>query len=695
MSLYTQLNIITMFQLSSRSCYCSLMVFFFLTGIFATHSMYAQGNKASIGSGYCLDFTPNKANSNHVDLGALTAIDTGNFSIEMWVNVKGCVKDPPFFSNKDWSSGNNPGIVFDIHDNGSKLRVNLKTNTSTFQNLIIPINTIDRGWFHLAVTLDRNSYLKIYIDGIEKNSLYFNSPLSGSFASPYTYKLGQDGTGNYTDENALPLQYDGKLDEIRIWKKERTEEEIQRDMCKRIPPHATDLYAYYSCDTVEGTVVKDLTGAHTGKWIKGVADSWTVSGAAIGDTSIQLYPQDTDWNGVSLRLSDTLLGAVTVKNILATTGLHIYKVNSVPNFTGGLPVYPGNANYYGVYLAGATNSASYDLTFDYTNYATAVADKSNLKLFTRNQNSDHLWSEYMAEPVVTNNIVYKQHLTTKREYILGTKAGLSCLAPYSLFMNNQTDSSCMVSWVTGGASEWNTQWGIQGFELGTGNNASSADNPRKINGMKKGKRYDFYVQDKCSSTSTSYWVGPFSIYPQTCLSATNYMATQITDKSALLTWKGNGTKSDVEWGLLGFTLGQGIPDSTFNDTLLLKGLAPNTSYAYFVKTNCPAGSNPYNGPFTFKTQPKPGGIEENELSRSLSVYPNPSNGELTIQVTTVAKKVMVQLYNATGEEVFNAMESTKNGAINQFYQLNTFTKGLYFLTISDGINRATKPVVIQ
>lgn len=667
---------------------------FFLCMLSATGFLNAQGNSATTGSGYCIDFTPNIANTNYVDLGSLTAIDTGNFSIEMWVNVNACKNDPAFFSNKDWSSGNNTGIVFDVHDNGTKLRVNLKTNTSTFQNTIIPINATGRGWFHLAVTLDRQSYLRVYIDGVIKSALYLVNPLQGSFASSYTYKLGQDGTGNYTDDNGVPIRYDGKLDEIRIWKTERTIDDIRKNMCRKISPLSPDLYAYYNCDALAGDSVKDLTGKHPGKWINGVAASWKISGAAIGDTSVALYPDDVNWDNLALRLSDTLLGACIVKNVLTTTGLQLYQVKSLPNSLNGLKTYPANANYFGVYMADPTPSSTCEVDLDYSNYKAAVADKYNLKLFTRNQNSDHNWSEYMAQEDIAGNILFKKPMSSsKREFILGNKTGLLCPAPSALLMSNQTDSSCMVGWITGGANQWNTEWGTKGFELGTGSNGTTTNNPQTVNGLKKGSFYEFYVQDKCSS-STSYWVGPFSIYPQACLSATDFITTQITDKSALLTWKGNGNKSDVEWGLVGFTPGQGIPDSTFNDSLLLKGLASNTTYAYYVKSNCTTGSNAYNGPFTFKTKIKDG-IAENELLNAMRIYPNPSAGEFTVLVSTEARAMTIRIYNVLGKEMLHSSETNKSGTIRQTYRLNEYPKGLYFITVTEGFTVATKTIVIQ
>jgi hypothetical protein len=662
---------------------------------FFSESSFAQGNVATTGSGYCLDFTPNMSNGNHVDLGTLSAIDTGNFSIEMWVNVNACKGDPAFFSNKDWSSGNNPGMVFDVHDNGAKLRINLKPANAAFQNYILPINAIGRGWFHLAVTLNRGTYLKIYIDGILKSSTYLIDTLKGSFTSPYAYKLGQDGTGAYSDDNGKLISFDGKLDEVRIWKTERTEDEIKANMCRKILPSSPYLYAYYNCDATAGNLLSDATGAHEGKWINGVPGNWAVSGAAIGDTSVALYPDSQDWNGKEIGLSDSLPSEFKVKNIQAVEGMHVFKTDSKPNFINGLHTFSDNTTYYGVFMAGVSSSSVYTAQLNYSNYPTAISSESTVRMFTRNQNSDHIWSEYVAEQDTLLHRLIKAGIKRRHEFMIGSRGGISCAASTLFSMGTNTDSTCEVNWEGGGGQTFNVQWSQPGFELGTGKALGNiSKNQQQFTGLKAGSFYEMYIQDICSPGNTSYWVGPFTFYPLSCMSPTNFMASQITEKSALLSWKGNGYKSDVEWGLLGFKLGQGIPDSTFTDSLFLTGLMANTNYAYYVKSNCPAGSNNFNGPFTFKTLGK-AGINDNELARNFSLFPNPGNGEFTLLVNTSARQLFIHVYNTTGKEIFHSKEAVKNSSVHRFFDWRGFPKGLYLIRITDGTYAATESIIIQ
>lgn len=594
------------------------------------NQLYSQSQVSTIGSGYCIDFTPNMINKNYVDLGPLMAIDTGNFSIEMWVDVNACKNDPPFFSNKDWSSGNNLGIVFDVHNNGNSLRVNLKTSASTFQNIIVPIGSITKGWFHLAVTLDRNTYLKVYIDGIMRGSIYFQNGLQGSLATNYTYKLGQDGTGNYSDKNGNGIQYDGKLDEIRVWKTERTETEIRTNMCKKISPLISNLYAYYTCDTIIGSDVKDLTGKNPGKWVKGLPESWKLSGAPIGDTSSASYSED--WTDSIVTLSDVHFGGINIKNIYGIQGIHLYKIKSKPNFTNGLNTYIDNENYYGIYLAGASSTTQYNLNFDYTSYAAALKDEANLKLFTRNQNSDHLWSECLYLQDSIKNILSNEIVAKKGEYVLGNKSKRPCENPTGISMSNQTYQSCVLNWKQGNSTNvnWNTQWGKFGFELGTGTSSfNSTLKTQLISGLKTGSFYEFYIQEICNSSDSSFWVGPYLFYPLPCLSPTNMDARNITDSSAVLTWTGGGNSYEVLWGLVNFKPVKGKLDSTFSDSIKLAGLSPATSYEYYVRANCTTGKSPYNGSFYFRTL-EATNVNESKLINNIKVYPNPSNGDFTL-----------------------------------------------------------------
>ena len=80
------------------------------------------------------------------------------------------------------------------------------------------------------------------------------------------------------------------------------------------------------------------------------------------------------------------------------------------------------------------------------------------------------------------------------------------------------------------------------------------------------------------------------------------------------------------------------------------------------------------------------GIEENLLENQVAVYPNPSNGIVTVS-TNNEEKVTVIFFNSMGQSV----QPTLIG--NQQYQLDN--KGIYFVTVQTEKATVTKKVIVQ
>jgi hypothetical protein len=76
------------------------------------------------------------------------------------------------------------------------------------------------------------------------------------------------------------------------------------------------------------------------------------------------------------------------------------------------------------------------------------------------------------------------------------------------------------------------------------------------------------------------------------------------------------------------------------------------------------------------------GLSDQNHILKLQIYPNPTNGELTIDMGTTIEHLQVQITNITGEEVF-----TKNYDTIQKVKLNlNESPGVYFITVlADGI----------
>ena len=92
--------------------------------------------------------------------------------------------------------------------------------------------------------------------------------------------------------------------------------------------------------------------------------------------------------------------------------------------------------------------------------------------------------------------------------------------------------------------------------------------------------------------------GP-TCFPPTALSAFN-----ITNSSASLTWNPGGSETlwNVVYDTIGFNLYNGTSNAVTNDTLALTGLSANTSYEFYVQSDCGSGDTTvWVGPFSFTT----------------------------------------------------------------------------------------------
>src|SRR5690606_24864664 len=63
------------------------------------------------------------------------------------------------------------------------------------------------------------------------------------------------------------------------------------------------------------------------------------------------------------------------------------------------------------------------------------------------------------------------------------------------------------SWTTGGASNWQIEYGPTGFTPGSGTIIPAPSNPFILSGLNASTRYDFRVRDSCGLADVSFWTG--------------------------------------------------------------------------------------------------------------------------------------------------------------------------------------------
>lgn len=102
-------------------------------------------------------------------------------------------------------------------------------------------------WYHAAGVMNYNTHIaKLYLNGILVDTKIMNS-------DPITRNV--QGHLSYSPNLALG----GNEDEIRIWKRVRTDSEILSDYNHCLAGNETDLLSYYRCNQSSGTILLDGT----------------------------------------------------------------------------------------------------------------------------------------------------------------------------------------------------------------------------------------------------------------------------------------------------------------------------------------------------------------------------------------------------------------------------------------------------
>lgn len=566
------------------------------------YSFTTATDYSNYGSGYAMNFPGTSANE-HVNLGDSIsgAMAFKSYTLETWIKFNNPSSDPSFIGNKNWASGQNTGILWCWNGNGN-LRFNFKPAGGTRRDY--DINVPDPSeWNHIAMVVDRNGFLTAYLNGVQAGTpinIAADSGLSLDGALPM--RIGQDGTGIYGPK------FKGAMDELRVWNKVMTAEEIRANMCHKINPADTNLVAYYRMDEAGGNVLTNL--ASTGTVFNGTllnTPQRIISGAAIGDTSIQVYP--ASWNGTNLSLSSNGMGQITIDSIEANTkGVHIYRVNNVPNNANGIMQLGTTNQYFGVYTPG-NKTAQYKAIYNYGSYPNAVSNNAYLHLYNRKANDDTLWTQNIA----TNNTTTQQLQVTQpsgvKQFILADFSAPVCPAPQNITTGNIDTGAATISW-TSSAGKHVVEFGNANFTLGNGTQVTSTTASILLSNLNASQPYKFYVKDSCSTITSSAWVGPFyftTLNP--CPQPFNVLADSITAASMLVKWEDNGVVTQdyiVSWGTQGFgNPAFGIQTNVTDKRYELTAATANTTYDFYVRANCNSSvsNSGWAGPFSFTTLP--------------------------------------------------------------------------------------------
>ncbi len=362
-----------------------------------------------------LRVAPGTGGNGHVAIAGLS-LDTMDFTVEVWIkadtdayNGVTPFNDPSIFGNKDWDHGTNTGIEIAIYTGGT-YKVNFTPVSISRFDIVSSGPQLMSRWNHIAVSVERRGYLRLYTNGVLTDSLDISSGHGKSIDGSFPYNFCDDGTGSY----AHPLS--ANVDEFRIWKGVRTTDQIRQYMCRTLPAGTSNMYVYYPLDQTTGTTVTDASGSgHNGTLTNLTSSAWVSTGAGIGNVSSYKYASSLSTQTVSQ--ATTASGKLTVNNMDdAIGGIQVYATNYPPNTTAGI-VTPGTDSvYFGVYPVSETRQ--YQVQYDYTGYTAAVTNETGLNLNTRVYMPTS-WQTQTATKSLSANTMQTPNVAGYRHFVPG------------------------------------------------------------------------------------------------------------------------------------------------------------------------------------------------------------------------------------------------------------------------------------
>ena len=220
--------------------------------------------------------------------------------------------------------------------------------------------------------------------------------------------------------------------------------------------------------------------------------------------------------------------------------------------------------------------------------------------------------------------------------------------------------------------------------------------------------YEYQMKAWYCGGSTSSWTLIHNFTTQAdCPNVGNFAVTSGSTTQATFTWDdSNGPYSFMRikarvdtnnsvWFNVG---GTGVSYGTF--TKNKNNLTPGTDYRAQARTWCDPNGGAYKSPtwtsLIYWTQPTSIRLSSDQSIDNLMIYPNPSRDVFNISFTSEEiQDLRVRVLNVVGEEIVVEDLQQFVGEYVKQVDLNTYSKGIYFLEIETQQGFINKKLILQ
>lgn len=293
-----------------------------------------------------------------------------NYTLEAWF--------------KPQSFGSMKGLISKYQTSGADGYYLRLTSTGDYTGLTFDGMSTANGllladqWYHVAAVCDDKTR-RLYLNGVEQ-------PLTGTptyiILNSDDLRIGSDFSDRY---------FNGSIDEVRIWKTPRSQQQIRENMHRTIDDYDDNLAAYWQLNQTSGDNAWDSMRGVNGK-AKGMTDGdWTASPIPTGGGTSSSQSIAAGFTG-SVDFADADF-AMQVHSKTETESFTMTKINWSPNTTppGVSRIY--DSQYWVLHKYGA---GAFDSDFIFTlgeDLGQDVEDQpSLLKLYRRDGNAVGDWT---------------------------------------------------------------------------------------------------------------------------------------------------------------------------------------------------------------------------------------------------------------------------------------------------------------
>ncbi|NEO89329.1 MAG: LamG domain-containing protein [Moorea sp. SIO3G5] len=182
---------------------------------------------------------------------------------------------------KNWGDRVSGGLHFGLISNNKKLDCQVTQADGTQKRVTeteeFPLNI----WQHVALVAD-GTHIRLYRNGVEVNSTTYDATLKTAFKPLIIGAKPSDQGNSPCPYN--PGYWHGSIDEVRVWNKARTQEEIKADMNRRLSGKESGLLGYWHFE--EGTA-RDYSGNGHDGTIYGNPQNVSSPPALINNSDLQ------------------------------------------------------------------------------------------------------------------------------------------------------------------------------------------------------------------------------------------------------------------------------------------------------------------------------------------------------------------------------------------------------------------------